>query len=551
MKGEKFNISGVVMGSLRGWLVGFTFAFAAGTFIFLGCTRQIATPINAPKPTSTITNTGTATFTRTVTKTPTPTVTPTNPPILTATPSNSLLIADMECDCPFLYQQNGINGIFSTTNDPIGSTVWPPAGSYFLMSSPGNNSNYCARFTGIVATPGAAQTCTNAFGSVITYNYPFVSMEANFVTQGSYNIPSSITGIAFDMKASFTNTCITPVVRFMVYDTTTTATNDANGVNLPITVQSSWVTSPVTVFFNQITTTGRAGGTPQTHPFDQTHAIQFQWQVIYPCNYDISVDNITFITNTPPTPANPLPGSPGWPVSLIDNCEQGSNFSPPISNRDGGPWFTYRDPNINPPDVICPGAGYSFQMSPSGDSISPQFAAHVTGTMSFQGTTQGYPGFGVHFKGADSCGWDQVYDITQGGTNNFTGIQFYAKVGSGTTSNFQSFFVAIPDASSDPRIANPTCQNHGNDCDGNKQSLWDMATDPGNMWGGDVFDTWLGPVQIPFTNFSLPGWASSNPTKALQLDQAIGVQFQDTYGGGGAQTIPGNFDLWIDDISFY
>ncbi len=514
------------------------------------------TPTASPTPTPTLTLSPTITDSPTVTRsptnspTPTPTVTPTPPPTVVATPSSSLVLADMECDCPSLYPQNGINGFFSTSNDTIGSTVWPPAGSYFVMSSPGYNSSYCARITGTVAAPGAAQTCTNSFGPVITYNNPFASMEANFVTQGSYNIPSSITGIAFNMKASFTNTCITPVVRFMVYDTITTATNDANGVNLPITVQGSWLPSPVTVFFNQMTTTGKTGGTPQTHSFDQAHAVQFQWQVNYPCNFDISVDNVTFITDSPPAAANPLPGSSGWPVSLIDNCEQGSNFSPPIANRDGGPWFTYRATNINPPDVICPGAGYPFQMSPGGGPLSPQYAAHVTGTMSFQGTTQGYPGFGVHFKGADSCGYDQVYDITQGGSYNFTGIQFYVKVGSSTMFGFQTFMIEIPDASTDPNIASPTCQNYLYACNGNKGTLWDMATDPNNLWGGDVYDTWLGPVKIPFSNFTLPNWATNNPVKAIQLNQAVGVQFQDVYTNG-TQTTAGNFDIWIDDLSFY
>ncbi len=537
------------MGSLRSWLVGIVFAFSAISIVMFGCSRQLATPVGAPKPTplptrtGTPTNTGTPTKTPTITNTPTPTITPTPPPTLVATPANTLVISDMECDCPSLYTQNGINGFFFTTTDLIGTSISPVVGSYFLPSNPGYNSNYCARITGTVSMPTTAITPGATACTIISY--PFASLEANFVTNGTYNISSSIsgaTGIRFDLKAAITGSCIPPPIRFMITDSVTSVTQDANGYM--IIPSTGWTGSwnPVTVYFDQMMTEGRV--TPMSHALDLTTATQMQWQITYPgAGYDISVDNVSFVTSADPNPAS-VP--PSFPASLIDNCQLGINFCPNImgpndSRSRGGPWFVYANNpanSSNGSDIICPAnGGFPFLMSPVNDLPGATYAARMTGIMG----ANGYPGMGVHFLPADSCGYDQPYNIQASQTSGpYTGIQFYAKVGSdGQDSTVQ---VVIPDSTTDPNIRNPICNSSY--CNGNKSDLVDLAASF-NPWG-EFYDTWM-LIQCPFTSFTPPSWANSNPVKTLQTNEAIGVQFQ----VNSNSTANGYFDIWIDTLSFY
>ena len=433
-------------------------------------------------------------------------------PAFTATPTpNPILIDDVEDGDNQISIVNGRNGYWSTAADAIGSTVGTASGTtVFGDTSPGvglggtGTSSYCAQITGVLTNPSGA-------------NYPFAAVQANFVTVGGYDASGyGYTGVRFDIKANLTGPCFAPYVRFQMVDGTTLTSADANGVNLTLP-QGAW--TPVTVFFNQMMTTGRSGGVTQTHVLDLTTLQNVQWQVTYPgITYSVSVDNVQFVSTGAPAAAVP----PSWPNNLIDNGELGVNNTLYVANRGGGPWFTFDNASM---DTVCPTAGSAFIMNPGGNALSPLYAARMTGIMG----AGGYPGMGCHFLPSDASNFDQIYNITTSPGGPYTGFQFYAKFGTAGT-----IAVMGADATTDPNTAAPTCANGGtggtNICNANHVYMVPVTT----SWAQ---------YQVAFTSMVNPSWNTNNPQLTFKASQAVGIQWQ--IGTAGA------YDFWVDDISFY
>ncbi len=436
------------------------------------------------------------------TATPPPTPTP------TATPDPAV-IDDLEDNDAQILVQAGRNGYWSTAEDGLGlgTTVGTSSGTTVFGLSPGlNASSFAARITGVLGTPSGS-------------NYPFASMQANFVTVGSYSIPGGYTGVAFDIKASFTGPCIQPYVRFQMVDGTTLASADANGINL--TLNSGAVTH-VVVYFNQMLTTGRSGGVSQNHALDTASVSNLQWQVTYPgATYDVTVDNVQFVSGGPGTPSNPLPGSSGWAQSLIDDCEQGVNNCLLNQGR-GGPWFTFDNPAA---DTICPTSGSAFIMHTPGDLISPLYCARMTGTMG----SGGYPGMGVHFLPSDGAGKDQIYNINTAPGGPYTSFKFYAKFA--TAGNIA---VMGADAGTDPNIAAPTCATGGTGGQSICNANHVVTVAVGTAWAQ---------YTVAFTSMIKPSWNSFNPQATFDAANSIGIQWQISAAGA--------YDFSVDDITFF
>ncbi len=393
---------------------------------------------------------------------------------------------------------------------------------------------------------------TGTVAQIVNGNYPFAGMGADFTATGTYDITENVpgaTGVVFNLKAVFTGAGlgISPPVRFMITDAATTQSDDGNGVNLT-PVNGNW--NAVTVFFNQMMTTGRS--VSQTHVLDLTTAYQLQWEVTYPgANYDVSVDDVMFTTATPPAAAVP----PNWPPALIDNCEQGSSSSLINSGR-GGPWFTMGDNANNCPpnnwtylnmatqDVIWPpNNGAPFIMSPGGDAISPNYCARITGTGMVSASPYPFPTLGLHFlpqipNANAGCplgtGNDALYDIDTSPGGPYTGFQFWAKVGAGSQTIVEVMGV---DATTDPNIVSQQCSfMNPNNCD---TMDWCNANHCYEING--LTTTWV-QYQVPFTSIINPAWCTHNPQATFKTSQAVGIQWQFSSGA---------FDFSVDDVSFY
>jgi Leucine-rich repeat (LRR) protein len=409
-------------------------------------------------------------FTTATGPTPTPTPTP-----------NPLLIANMENDTNQLPPNGGRSGYWGSYSDGS-STLVPAVGSTFAMSSPGYQSNYAAQISGVLADISGA----------------YVGMSSNFVsTGGAYNIPSSITGVVFEAKAAFTGACASPLVEFFISDATTNPSSDTNHVNVP--VGPNW--QAVTVFFNQMMTSGRSGGVTQTHLLDTTTAMAMSWQINTSnqnIGYDLWVDNVQFITATPPTAAVP----PSWSSALIDNFEQGDTQMILQGGRNGY-WYVNADAN----STVCPLPGGNYVPSPAGDSVSPLYAAQLFGTVA----TGGFAQLGTNFTSPQAA-----YNA-----GSYTGFTFYAKAGSGSTTTLTF--------GADDEYTIPSADICGvsYSCYLNKGTVETLT----NNW-----------VQytVPFTSMVD---AADTAQPVLDPTQLYDMNF--------SMNSPGAFDLWVDDVSFY
>jgi hypothetical protein len=339
--------------------------------------------------------------------------------------------------------------------------------------------------------------------------------------KGSYSIPASYTGVAFELKATFTGTCLTPPVHFKLADATTDPSGDANGVYLTV---PSGVWTPVTVYFNQLVTEDYTGGVTQTHALSTATAWSLGWLVEYPgAGYNLAVDNVQFVTIAgPAVPAAPLPGSTAWPLALIANCELGNNSILINADRNGGSWGSYDNASV---DTLCPESTIPFVMSPiasnpDGETCQNPYAAAITGTMG----TGGYPGIGFTFL-PQSGGYDQLYDIDTAPGGPYQGIQFYAMSGTGNA----TIAVEVPDANTDKNLPGATCTSYTNVCSAFPQTVISIT-------GSWVF------YQTSFASMAPPSWGE-NTVRTLDTAAAAKIQFQ-------AQN-PGAYSLWVDDVSFY
>ncbi len=485
------------------------------SFLFIGCPGTSSNPTTPTNPTSTftpfytytITQTPTITLSPTVTSSPTITNTPTITATLTVTSTptvNIYLIDDLEDGDTSIIPIANRSGNWFANCDSLGTSVdGATSGTTILVRSPGYQSSYCAAITGTLAMASGSTT-------------PWAQMVLSL---GSYNINANMpgsTGVAFDIKTVISGSCFQPRVRFQISDNTTNSSSDFNGVNMNLT-PGNW--QAVTVYFNQMMTEG--WGVTQTHVLDVTTLGLMQWEIYYPgIQYDIAVDNVQFVTDVPPASSVP----PAWPSSLIDNMD--SNLDGLLLKNAGRNGFWYSTDNSTA-DTLCPLTGTGMpilQFCSGGDSISPQSCARITGIMG----AGGWPLVDLDFLQL-SGGYDQLYNAKNSPGGPYTGIQFYAKVGSGSVT---TVYVEMPDATTDPNISSPNC---GSWCNADHGAIVNLTT----AWA---------PYQVSFSNMTNP-WGS-NPATTVDPTQVVGIRWQ-IHTGGWPQVDSGAYDLWVDDVNFY
>jgi hypothetical protein len=348
------------------------------------------------------------------------------------------------------------------------------------MSIPGYQSNYAAQISGTLADVSSA----------------YAGMDFGFLSSGgAYNIPSSITGVVFEAKVTFTGACVPPPVFFFISDATTNPVSDPNHVNVPI--GATW--QAVTVYFNQMMTSGRA--VSQTHVLDTTTAMTLGWQFNTSnqnIGYDLWVDNVQFITATPPAAAVP----PSWNAALIDNFEQGDNQVILQGGRNGY-WYVSADAN----STICPLVGGNFEPTSGGDPVSPLYCDRIFGTVA----SGGYAQLGMNFTSPSAA-----YNAA-----SYTGFTFYAKAGAGSSTTL-SF-------GADDEYSTPS----GGFC-GAGYSCYQSKGTTETLTNGWVQYT------VPFASMSNAGDAGHTALDPSQL-----------YDMGFNMNSAGAFDMSVDDVGFY
>jgi hypothetical protein len=227
---------------------------------------------------------------------------------------------------------------------------------------------------------------------------------------------------------------------------------------------------------------------------------------------------------TPAPPAAPNPGAGGSGVAiagpaagpttvpdkdcaepeyLVDDCEDDNNQVSTHGGRNGY-WYTFVDKQGS---TITPPAHTKFLMS-SGGASGSRYAARILGKMSANGDPL-FAGLGFSFT--DPKG---PYDATK-----YTGISFYAKVGSKSTRTVR---LKLPDVNTDP---------DGRVC---KECFNDFGADL------TLTDEWK-KYTIPFAAMKqMKDWGDPNPP-AVNRAMVFGVQWQ--FNDTGV-----DYDLWIDSV---
>jgi hypothetical protein len=237
-----------------------------------------------------------------------------------------------------------------------------------------------------------------------------------------------------------------------------------------------------------------------------------KWQIqAEGASYGIAIDNIMFVTTTPPAATVP----PAWPAALIENCEDGDNQIL-LNGPRGGYWYTVCDAFGS---TVCPpgaptgvSAGAPFIMtSPGypGSLYGGKYCAAISGSMApacgAPWTTCPYTEMGFNFLNPQAN-----YNISG---FNYTGIQFYAE----SSPAGQGVAVGISDV------------------------VTNVSSDV-NCWTNTYTGSWA-LYQVPFSTMVTGGWGTPT-THTLDQTTVIATTWKYTTGGS-------NYNFSVDDISFY
>jgi endoglucanase len=208
----------------------------------------------------------------------------------------------------------------------------------------------------------------------------------------------------------------------------------------------------------------------------------------------------------PPAPGpTTVPDKDCPPEFSIDDTEDNNNQVQLQKGRSGY-WYTFVD---KAGSTITPPSQTTFIMSPGGAAGS-QHAAHMLGKMAGSGQPL-FAGMGFSFTDPKA-----PYDATA-----FTGVSFYAKLGSGSTAAVR---LKVPDVSTDP--AGKVCTECFND------------------FGADLTLTeeWKR-YTVPFATMKqMEGWGAPHPV-TIDKSKLFGMQWQVTQQGA-------SYDVWIDNVQF-
>ncbi len=262
-------------------------------------------------------------------------------------------------------------------------------------------------------------------------------------------------------------------------------------------------------------------------------------------NIDFLVDDVQLVTTTSPA-APTAPGS-----TLLSDFQDGENhvafyntapfYAGSPSGRTGY-WYIFAD-NFSVGTVECPNGAVSgtafFPDSPGYDGTQ-DFAAHISGTVGAACgapyTTCPFAGLGVNFLKPEG-----PYNASAWATTDFShGVQFYAKWG--PSSNVAGVFVKFPEvatatAAEGGSCVGPSVNSMGLTLQCDDHYCYELTTQITTSWQL---------IQIPMTTpiVAPQGWG--NMTVPWDPTSLLGVQWEFD------NTFPlANYDLWVDDVSFY
>ncbi|HJT24417.1 MAG TPA: hypothetical protein VJ873_07555 [bacterium] len=507
----------------------------AGLGFFIGCSRHNYSPTTANGPNNTPTSTpiaGTATFTATFTVTPTATVSPLS--LIDDFKGTGGSGSDSVTQIYTVQDENGHwrNGQWFVTND-VGvttiltgmGTVDPTAIEQSVTFNPSGTS-------------GFDQLCFNFTNPAVT--------QTSGVTFYDATVGGRYTGISFWGKVKTMPTTICgSTVPFWVDFVDNGAVTD-HQVAVPFT--TSW--KQFTVYFNQ-------AGWDQAEDGSSTalNPVSIQTIKFAPQNLGTNNFNIDFLVDDVRLAGSTAPAAPVAPSStLLSDFQDGGNhlvfyntspFYAGSSSGRSGYWYVFAD-NFSVGTTECPNGAVSgtgfFPDSPGNDSTQ-DFAARIFGTVGVACgppyTTCPYAGMGFNFlKPAgpyDASAYAGAYFA-----DTSHGIQFYAKWG--PSSNAAGVFVKFPEVETSTAAEGGNCVGGG--VNGMGQTLqcddhycYELTSQITTSWSQ---------VQIPLSQpFIAPqGWGNMNP--AWDPVSLIGVQWEldNTFASA-------NYDLWVDDVSFY
>jgi len=459
--------------------------------------------------TDTFSNTSTYTYTTTPTSTLTNTETLTRTPTMSFTPTatvNTLLIDDLQdgdgqINAQLVALTSAGAGYWFTFSDGCSTVpaVASAATPIAITDGPSGGSDEVMQVTG--------SGCTT-FGAGVAFNFLNNGTGAKL----PYSIPTSITGVRFDIRMA-PGTSISSV-RFGVADATTTADSGNYGTDLVAT--SSWQT--VTVYFSWMTQPSWAA----TAAFDMAQVYGLQWQVNDKtgASLGLQVDNVSFVTTAAPPTYTPTVADTSLIDNLEDNNYQINTSLSGVSSTTAGYWFTYGDSSCS----LAP------PVNPTPAATPVQVADGPAGTTSYvaQMTASGcvsYGALGFNFLATSSSGAKQPYNAS---TYGYTGIQFDIRMTSSAAVSTVRFMV--PSSVTEGSGTGGTC------------SATDKCSD---HFGQDltVTSSWQ-TITCYFANLTQAGWGTASASATIDPTQIFGAQWQANNTTGAA------IGLQVDNVRF-
>lgn len=498
----------------------------AGLGFFAGCTRHpLSAEISTPTPVPLV-----------LTATPTSTSTPSSTP----TPSRGLIDdfrgtggsgSDSVSQIDVIQDENGHwrDGGWFATNDVGVTTILAGVGT---VDATAVEQSVTFNPSGTSGFDQLGFTFTNPAG---THNAGVSYYDA---TVGSH-----YTGISFWAKVKTMPTTICgSAVPFWVDFVDNGPVTD-HQVAVPFT--TTW--KQFTVYYNQAGwDLAEDGSSTAVNPVS-LYAVKFGPQNLGTNNFNIDflIDDVQMIT----TAAPPAPTAPG--STLLSDFKDGGNhvvfnntapFYAGATSGRSGYWYVFAD-NFAVGTSECPNgsvSGTGFFPDAPGYDGTQDFAAHIFGMVGAACgapyTTCPFAGVGFNFlKPAGP------YNASAWATTDFShGLQFYAKWG--PTSNAAGVFVKFVEVETGTPAEGGSCVGGGVNAMGqtlqcDDHYCYELTSQITTSWSLQ---------QIPMTPPILApqGWGNmSPPWDPVSL---IGVQweFDNTFPSA-------NYDLWIDDVSFY
>ncbi|GEM_PF-1751507 len=457
--------------------------------------------------TPTYTHTPTNTPTNTYTFTPSPTQTNTRTSTFTFTPTNTIPPADV------LLIDNMLDGDGQLSMDLVGTAGDP--GSWFTYSADGG----CA----LIPTEGSSVTAVNVTDGPLGGADSVMQVTGagctqygggigfNFLNNGTgpklpYGVPTSITGVIFDMRMA-PSTSVSSV-RFGLASVATSADSGHFGADLVAT--TSW--QSVTLYFSWLSQESWAA--VQTLDLTQVYGMQWQINNGTGANIGLQLDNIRFTTLAAPPTYTPTPVDTQTLDNFTDEDGQINKGIGIAAGNTSGYWYSFA---ADGGCVLQPADGAT--ATPTQVADGPSSGADWVMEVSGSGCTLNGGGIGFNFLDAGT-GPKVAYSVPAA----FTGVRFDIRLNS--TGTVGSVRYGLSCYGTEPSVSGGGC-----------------AVSCSNHFGEDltVTSAWQS-VTIFFTYMSqASGWGTP---ATLDLTQVYGMQWQVNDATGAA------IGIQLDNVSF-